>query len=86
MELLQVTIDRVRRAMPRNPDVMLLCSEAERLMLERDRAPVMVPTEPPPAPVPRPIVRQVAGECPKCAARAAQEAARQRQRRQKQKE
>jgi len=33
-ELLE-TIARVRRAMPRNSDVMTICDEAERLTIER---------------------------------------------------
>ena len=31
---LLVTIARVRRAMPRNPDVMLICDEAERMYIK----------------------------------------------------
>jgi hypothetical protein len=35
LEPLLSVIARVRRAMPRNPDVMRICDEAEKMMVKR---------------------------------------------------
>jgi hypothetical protein len=72
-----MVIARIRRAMPRNPDVMAICDIAEAAVLSRQSEPSpSYDSEPSPSYDARAVVR-----CPVCEARRAADAASARHRR-----